>query len=82
MMSHTDRICLPSRVPLESRAKYQCVTSLRSCLSVLMSTLSEHNSYYSASVVSNLFNKFHANSLSYCPLFLIFGGYNCDGNVS
>ena len=64
MTSHTDRIFLPLR------AKYQSVTSLSSYLSVLLSTLPEHNSYNSASVVSTRFNNFHANSLSYCPLFL------------
>ena len=52
MTSHTDRIFLLSRVPLKSRAKYQYVTSLSSYLSALLSTLPEHNSYYSASVVS------------------------------
>ena len=73
MTSHTDRIFLLSRVPF---------TSLISYLSVLLSTLSEHNSNYSASVVSTLFNNFRVNSWSYCPLFLIFGGSYCDGNVS
>ena len=43
MTSHTDRIFLPSRIPLKSRAKYQFVTSLISYLSVLLSKLSEHN---------------------------------------
>ena len=80
--SHTDRIFLLSRVPLKSRAKYQFVTLLISYLSVSLSTLPEHNSYCSASVVSTRFNNFHANNWSYCPLFLIFGGSNCDGNVS
>ena len=75
-----DRIFKLSRVPLKSRAKYQFVTQLISYLSVLLSTVSEHNGYYSASVVSTLFNNFHANSWSYCPLFFIFGGSNCDGN--
>ena len=70
MTSHTDRIFLLSRVPLKSRAKYQSVTSLSSYLSVLLSTLPEHNSYYSASVVSTLFNNFHATSRSYCLCFL------------
>ena len=81
MTSHTDRNFLLSRVPLKSRAKYQFVTSLISYLSVLLSTLSQHNSYYSASVVSTLLNNFHVNSWSYCPLFFIFGGSNCDSNV-
>ena len=80
MTSLTDRIFLLSRVPLKSRAKYQFVTSLISYLSVLLSTLSEHKNYYSSSVVSTLFNNFHTNNWSYCPLFLIFGS-NCDGNV-
>ena len=57
MTSHTDRIFLLSRVPLKSRAKYQSVTSLSSYLSVLLSTLPEHNSYYSASVVSTQFKQ-------------------------
>ena len=70
MTSRTDRIFLLSRVPLKSRVKYQSVTSLSSYLSVLFSTLPEHNSYYSASVVSTRFNNFHANSWSY----FIFGG--------
>ena len=82
MTSHTDRIFLLSRVPLKSRAKYQSVTSLISSLSALFTTFPEHNSYYSASVVSTRFNNFHANSWSYCPLFFIFGGSNCNGNVS
>ena len=82
MTSHTDRSFLLSQVPLKSRAKYKFVTLLISYLSVLLSKLSEHNSYFSSSVVSTLFNNFHANNWSYCPLFLIFGGSNCDGNVS
>ena len=82
MTSHTDRIFLLSRVPLKSKSRYQSVTSLSSYLSVLLSTLPEHNSYYSASMVSTRFNNFHANSWSYCPSFFIFGGSNCDGNVS
>ena len=60
--SHTDWIFLLSRVPLKSRAKDQFVTSLISYLPVLLSTLSQHNSYYSASVVSTLLNNFHVNS--------------------
>ena len=35
-----------SRVPLKSRAKHKFVTLLISYLSVLLSTLSQHNSYY------------------------------------
>ena len=83
MTSHTDRIFLLSRVPLKVRAKYQFVTLLISYLSVLLSKqLSEHNSYFSSSMVSTLFNNFHANNWSFFPLFFIFGGSNCDGNVS
>ena len=81
MTSHTDRIFLLSQVPLKSRAKYQFVTLLISYLSVLLSKLSEQNSYFSSSVVS-LLNNFHANNWSYCPLFLVIGGSNCDGRVS
>ena len=76
MMSHTDRIFLLSRIPLKSRAKYQSVTSLSSFLSVLLSQLSEHNSYNSASMVSTQFNNLHVNSPSYCLLFFIFSGSN------
>ena len=82
MTSHTDRIFVLSRVPFKSRAKYQSVTSLSNYLSILLSTLPEHKSYYSASVVSTRFNNFHANSWSFCLLFMIFGGSNCDVNVS
>ena len=53
MTSHTDGIFLLSRVLLKSRAKYQFVTSLISNLSVLLPTLSQHNSF-SASVVSTV----------------------------
>ena len=82
MTSHTGRNFLLTRVPLKSRTKYQFVTSLISYLSVLLSTYPEHISYYSASIVSTLFNNFHANGWSYCTFFFIFGGSNCDGNVS
>ena len=51
MTSHTDRIFLLSRVPLKSRAKYQFVPLLNSYLSFLLSKLSEHNSYFSSSLV-------------------------------
>ena len=78
MTSHTDRIFLLSRVPLKFRAQYQFVTSLISYLSVLLSTLSQHNSYYSASVVSTLFNNFHVKQLELLPFVF----ENCDGSVS
>ena len=67
--SQTGRIFLISRVPLKSKAKYQSVTSQISYLSVSLSTLPEHNSYCSASLVSTRFNNFHANNKSYCPVF-------------
>ena len=47
-----------------------------------LTDLYRYVSIYWFTLVSTRFNNFHANSCSYCTLFFIFSGSNCDGNIS